>query len=91
MIQALQNFVGEPLRYRRFDLAWYRLSQLLHDRTNGSYDAIYMKLARIFWPKVELPDLPKSQVDEVREVVGNLRRDGYMILPKLLPASDVMK
>jgi hypothetical protein len=89
MIQALQNFVGEPLRLRRFDLAWYRLSQLLHDRTNGGYDAVYMQLARILRPKVRLPELPKSRSDEVRDVVGNLRRDGYMILPELLPARDV--
>ena len=60
MIQALENFVGEPLRHRRFDLAWYRISQLLHDRTNGGYDAVYMRLARIFRPKVSLPELPHS-------------------------------
>ena len=89
MNQALQNFVGEPLRLRRFDLAWYRLSQFLHDRTNGGYDAVYMQLARFLRPKVRLPDLPKPQVDEVRDVVANLRRDGYMILPELLPARDV--
>jgi hypothetical protein len=89
MIQALENFVGEPLRRRRFDLAWYRLSQLLHDRTNGGYDAVYMQLARVLRPKVRLPDLPNSQTDEVCDVVSNLRRDGYMILPELLPARDV--
>ena len=66
MMQALQNFVGEPLRHRRFDLAWYRLSQLLHDRTNGGYDAVYMRLARIFRPKVLLPELPQAQRDEIK-------------------------
>ena len=25
----------EPIRHRRLDLAWYRISQLLHERTNG--------------------------------------------------------
>ena len=89
MIQALENFVGEPLRHRRFDLAWYRISQLLHDRTNGGYDALYMRLARIFRPKVSLPELPQAQRDEIKDVVDRLRRDGYMILPELLPAQDV--
>ena len=89
MIQALENFVGEPLRHRRFDLAWYRISQLLHDRTNGGYDAFYMRLARIFRPKVLLPELPPAQRDEIKDVVDRLRRDGYMILPELLPAQDV--
>ena len=89
MIQALENFIGEPLRHRSFDLAWYRLSQLLHDRTNGSYDAVYMRLARIFRPKVSLPELPQAQMDEIKDVVAHLHRDGYLIFPKLLPAQDV--
>ena len=79
MIQALENFVGEPLRHRRFDLAWYRISQLLHERTNGAYDAFYMRLARIFRPKVSLPELSPAQRDEIKDVVNRLRRDGYMI------------
>jgi len=89
VIQALENFVGEPLRHRRFDLAWYRISQLLHERTNGAYDAFYMRLARIFRPKVSLPELSPTQRDEIKDVVNRLRRDGYMILPELLPAQDV--
>ena len=89
MMQALENFIGEPLRHRRFDLAWYRISQLLHDRTNGGYDTVYMRLARIFRPKVLLPELPQAQRDEIKDVVDHLRRDGYMILPKRLPAQDV--
>ena len=89
MMQALQAFVGEPLRHRSFNLAWYRLSQLLHDRTNGAYDAVYMRLARIFRPKVSLPELPQAQMDEIKDVVAHLRRDGYLIFPKLLSAHDV--
>ena len=89
MIQALENFVGEPLRHRRFDLAWYRISQLLHERTNGAYDAFYMRLAQIFRPKVSLPELSSARRDEIKDVVNRLRRDGYMILPELLPAQDV--
>jgi hypothetical protein len=55
MMQALQTFVGEPLRHRRFDLAWYRLSQLLHERTNGGFDAAYMSLARVLRPTSSWP------------------------------------
>lgn len=61
MMQAFQNFIGEPLRHRRFDLAWYRLSQLLHDRTNGGYDAVYMQLARVLRPKVGLRNCHNRQ------------------------------
>ena len=41
-----------------------------------------------FRPKVSLPQLPQ-QMDEIKDVVDHLRRDGYMILPKRLPAEDV--
>ena len=51
--------------------------------------AFYMRLARIFRPKVSLPELSSAQRDEIKDVVNRLRRDGYMILPELLPAQDV--
>jgi len=89
MMQALENFVGEPLRRRRFDLAWYRISQLLHDRTNGAYDAVYMQFARVLRPTVPLPDFPQLQQRQLEDVVTKLRCDGYMILPKLLASQDV--
>ena len=89
MMRALQNFVSEPLRHRRFDLAWYRLAQLLHDRTNGGYDAVYMGLARIFRRKASLPAFPQAQRAHIRNVITNLRRDGYMIFPERLPTQDV--
>ncbi len=66
MMQALQTFVGEPMRHRRFDLAWYRISQLLHDRTNGAFDHGYMRMARLLRPKVTLP--VSSQLGRERRV-----------------------
>jgi hypothetical protein len=89
MMRAFENFVGEPLRHRRFDLAWYRISQLLHDRTNGGFDAIYMNLARRFRPKVPLPTCPNMSSEEISAVVERLRRDGYMIFPTRLSLEDI--
>lgn len=82
MMRAFENFVGEPLRLRRFDLAWYRLSQLMHERTNGGFDHLYMSAASKFRPKVQLPSSPQMPADEVMDVVERLRRDGYMIFAK---------
>jgi hypothetical protein len=89
MMQALETFVGEPLRRRRMDLAWYRLSQLLHERTNGGFDSLYMKCARYLRPKVGLHALPQPASNLAAEIVSNLRRDGYMILPEPMATRDV--
>lgn len=88
-MQALQTFVGEPMRHRRFDLAWYRISQLLHDRTNGAFDHGYMRMARLLRPKAALPVSSQLAPPAVADVVERLRHDGYMILPYRLPAEDI--
>jgi hypothetical protein len=89
MMRALQNFVAEPLRHRRFDLAWYRMSQLLHDRTNGGFDAVYMNLAKKLRPKVPLPASSQMSGTEIAAVVEQLRREGYMILPLGLSIEEI--
>jgi hypothetical protein len=89
MMSAVQNFIAEPIRHRRFDLAWYRLSQLLHERTNGAFDNAYMRFARLVRPKVELPASPQMPPAEVTGVVERLKRDGYMILPFRLSVEEV--
>ncbi len=89
MMHILQNFVGEPIRHRRFDLAWFRISQLLHDRTNGAFDHGYMRLARVLRPPVPLPASAQLGPAEVSGVVERLRQDGYMILPTRLTAADI--
>src|SRR5689334_1725998 len=89
MVSAVQNFIVEPIRHRRFDLAWYRLTQLLHERTNGAFDEPYMRLARVMRPKVDLPVSPQMPPAEVSRVVERLRQDGYNILSRGLTPSDI--
>jgi hypothetical protein len=88
-MSRIQNFIGEPLRHRRFDLAWYRISQLMHDRTNGGFDSIYMQLARLLWPKVDLPNSAQMSEEQLADVDTHLQRDGYMILPLRLSADQI--
>jgi hypothetical protein len=89
MIAAFQSFIGDPVRYRRLDLAWFRLTQLLHERTNGAFDAAYMRLARVLRPKVALPDLAQMPAGELAAAVARLRQDGYMMLPFGLSAEQI--
>ncbi len=89
MMQAFENFVAEPFRHRRFDLAWFRLAQLMHERTNGGFDSLYMIAAKALRRKVDLPASPQMPAGQIASVVAGLRRDGYMILPCKLSGEDI--
>jgi hypothetical protein len=89
VMNALQTFVGDPIRHRRLDLAWYRISQLLHDRTNGTFDRGYMHLARLMRPRIPLPAPKLLDPREVARIVERLRQDGYNILSKGLTPDDI--
>ncbi len=81
LANAFHSFIGDPVRHRRPDLALYRISQLLHDRTNGSYDLAYMRMARVIRPQVDLPTSALMSPAEIDTTVQHLRRDGYLIMP----------
>jgi hypothetical protein len=87
--EAFESFVAEPVRRGRADLAIYRLSQFLHDRTNGKFDSIFMKIARHLKPKQTLPTSVDLRSVERDEVVADLRRDGNRILPFKLAEQDI--
>src|SRR5215471_9726861 len=87
--EAFESFVAQPVRHRRPDLAIYRLSQLLHDRTNGKFDRAFMKIAPRLKPKQNLPVSADMTTAEGEEVASVLRRDGYRILPFKLAERDI--
>jgi hypothetical protein len=87
--RAFESFVAEPVRRGRADLAIYRLSQLLHDRTNGKFDRVFMKVVPHLKPKLALPAVDDLTPGERDEVVSVLRRDGYRILPFRLTEQDI--
>ena len=87
--EAFESFVAQPVRHRRADLAIYRLSQLLHDRTNGKFDRAFMKIAPLLKPKQNLPASTDMTPAEREEVASGLRRDGYRILPFKVVERDI--
>lgn len=89
MIGAFQYFAVEPLRSGNPGLAWFRIAQFLHDRSNGVFDTVYMTCARALRRTVALPDSPVMSSTEIAKTVATLHRDGYMILPFKLAAADV--
>ena len=89
LARAFESFVAEPVRYRSFELALYRLSQLLHDRTNGNFDKLFMMIAPRVRPKISLPDYSDMNPSELQSIVATLQQDGYNILPFVLPSRDI--
>jgi hypothetical protein len=89
LAKAFESFVAEPVRHGSIDLAFYRLSQLLHDRTNGKFDQFFMTIAPRLRPRVSLPAYSGMNSSELEDVVTRLRRDGYRILPFVLPSRDI--
>jgi hypothetical protein len=87
--KAFESFVAEPIRHRRIDMALYRMSQLLHDRTNGKFDTAFMKIAPHIRPVLALPSHSDMNSPELESVVTTLRQDGYKILPFLLSTRDI--
>jgi hypothetical protein len=89
MTNVLQYFIGDPIRFRNSSLAWFRMSQMLHERTNGSFDAAFMAVARLLRPKLALP-VSKSMSDgDVGATVDSLRGDGYAALPLQLTEHEI--
>ncbi len=86
---AFETFVAEPVRRGRPDLALYRLSQLLHDRTNGKFDKLFMRVVPHLKPKQVLPVSAGLAPVERDAAVADLRRDGYRILPFRLAEQDI--
>ena len=89
LAKAFESFVVEPIRHRRAGLVLYRLSQLLHDRTNGRFDTAFMRVAPRLRPKLSLPRYSGIAQDEFDSTVAGLRDDGYKILPTALPQADI--
>jgi hypothetical protein len=85
----LQYLVGDPIKYRNAGLGWFRLSQILHDRTNGAFDVAFMRFAKLARPKVALPQSPLLTQGQFADVAAELRRDGVATLPVRLSPEDV--
>lgn len=88
-MSMIQYLVGEPVKFRNYGLGLFRLSQILHERTNGAYDAAFMRYARMMKPKVALPEPPAMSREQLAATGAELMRDGVSVLPMRLSPEDV--
>jgi hypothetical protein len=89
--EALRQFVIDPIVKRSPALFLLRALQLLHERSGGRSDAPLRRLAAILRPKVSLPGSARMDDRAVSEVVADLERRGWCILPWRLSAEDLME
>lgn len=89
MIKALKEFLWEPLRARHFGLFLFRLSQLLHERTNGKFDAGYVKLAKFFRRPIALPPSQWLTAVEADKAIEALKQEGCHVLPRSLSCEEL--
>jgi hypothetical protein len=89
MAKAVDYFLLEPLRLKHMNLWKFRVSQLLHERTNGKFDALYMNWRRRTAPPAALSSGAFLDDAAVARTGADLKRDGCSILPRLLPEETI--
>lgn len=85
----LKHFIVEPIQKRHLGLAFWRLTQLLHERTNGKFDTLYNKVANFIQPPRDLPEPERLQPDQIDKVVAELKEQGACILPVSLDSVEI--
>ncbi len=89
MSNAIDYFLLEPLRRKHLGLLKFRVSQVLHERTNGAFDEWYVNRKRRSRPPKPLGAPEFIQTEAIREVVAELDREGCAILPRNLSDADI--
>ena len=89
MTSVLDHFLWQPIRARHAGLFRFRMAQLLHERTNGGFDACYRTLARIVSPPRSLPPSDWISGAQADAAVAALRQDGCHVLPQGLSTEQI--
>lgn len=85
----INNFLLDPWRYRSLALAKFRWSQLLRERSNGAFDALYSRWCRCVRPEVALPPPRRMSAEAVSDTVRELSVEGCKVLPFSLSADEI--
>lgn len=88
--QKLDIFVGEPWRRRSSALFFYRLTQVLHARTNGRSSRFFRWLAASTRPMARLPQPSFLSGDEIERIGRQLDELGWAIPAYRLSDQDIL-
>ena len=81
----IKHLVLESFQKKSLALFTFRLCQLLHVRTNGSFDLLARRLIKTFRSKVNFPQSQLFPKSDASKVAAAIREDGYAVLDDKLP------
>jgi len=82
-------FIEPVIKLKSWNLAKFRFSQIMHNRTNGLYSKFIWNLFKLIYPKVELPKSELLSEEQIENSVKNLRDKGWKILDFSLSKEEI--
>lgn len=86
---ALRHFITEPLANRSPRLFLFRVSQVLHERTRGSADRLFIGILSMLRPPAALPPSAFIASGEIDRAVADLHKNGWFLMSRRLAAEDI--
>lgn len=86
---AIRHFITEPLANRSAGLFLFRVAQLLHERTRGRVDRLFIAILSVLRPPTILPPSALIATKEIDRAVADLHANGWWLMPRRLAAEDI--
>ena len=86
---AIRHFIAEPLANRSPRLFLFRVAQILHERTRGRADRVFIRILSMFRQPAALPPSALIAAEEIERAVADLRARGWWLMPRHLAAEDI--
>ena len=86
---AIRHFVTEPLANKSPNLFLFRVAQILHERTRGHTDHLFIRILSKLRPQVALPPSAFIEAEEIERAVADLRARGWWLMPRRLDDKDI--
>lgn len=87
----IDHFIRDPWKKKSPNLAIWRISQLLHERTNGKFDKLYKTCANALNPAKKLPQPVWFDQNTITSTVDELNKTGCSVLPVKLGPEEIQE
>lgn len=82
-------FLEPVLKMKSWNLARFRFSQIMHDRTNGYYSLCLFNIFKYLYPKVVLPVSSLLSNEQIKKSVIDLKEKGFKVLDFSLTKEEI--
>lgn len=86
---AIRHFISEPLANRSPRLFLFRVAQILHERTRGRADRLFIGILSMLRPRTALPASAFIAAEEIERAVADLHARGWWLMPRRLDTEDI--